>query len=286
MSKHIKVNGCLLQINKQWRDLKRKQKQLILELARHEYEQFLRTHEKLPTHNSKEQLINKVYDLIEAQKIWIPYGEVYRVLCSLIAKWNRKQERIEQERLERSEFLEDNIEKISKALERLKAGNEKYLMENANIGNTSQQLREQTAKDGQVPYAVIITCSDSRVIPESIFSAGIGELFVIRSAGFTIDNTAMGSIEYAVVHLGVPLIVVMGHTHCGAVDTAMKHEIISGKLRLIIREISKVIGKETNPYIAVKLNVKNGCEIIESAKLPAMTVGAVYHIDSGRVEFL
>lgn len=97
------------------------------------------------------------------------------------------------------------MERISKALERLKAGNEKYLMETTSIGNTSQQIREQTAKDGRVPYAVIITCPDSRVIPESIFSAGIGELFVIRSAGFTIDNTAMDSIEYAIEHMRVPL---------------------------------------------------------------------------------
>ena len=70
--------------------------------------------------------------------------------------------------------------------------------------------REYTCKNGQHPYAVIVTCSDSRVIPESIFSAGIGDLFVIRVAGNVIDDHQLGSIEYATEHLGIRLVVVLG----------------------------------------------------------------------------
>ena len=171
-------------------------------------------------------------------------------------------------------------------LERLINGNREYLAAKTPSGNVSPEIREFTSKNGQAPYAVIITCSDSRVIPEAIFSAGIGELFVIRSAGFTLDDAALGSIEYAVEHLGVKLVVVMGHTQCGAVETALKHEHVSGKLGAIIREISCAIKSETAPYLAVKLNVRNSCEVIENAKVPAKIVGAIYHIDSGSVEFL
>ena len=73
-----------------------------------------------------------------------------------------------------------------------------------------------SAAEGQKPYAIVISCSDSRVIPEAIFSAGIGDLFVIRVVGNVLDNHQLGSIEYAAEHLGVKLIVMLGHTGCGA----------------------------------------------------------------------
>lgn len=104
------------------------------------------------------------------------------------------------------------------ALEKLKEGNRKYITSEFNSSDISQSKRADALANGQVPYAIIITCSDSRVIPENIFMTGIGELFVIRIAGNVIDEHQLGSIEYAASHLGAPLIVVMGHTHCGAVD--------------------------------------------------------------------
>ena len=91
---------------------------------------------------------------------------------------------------------------------------------------------------GQSPYAIIVTCSDSRVIPENIFSAGIGELFVIRLAGNIIDDHQLGSIEYAAGHLGCRLVVVLGHTHCGAVDAAINSEP-AGYIRCITDEIKE-----------------------------------------------
>ena len=172
------------------------------------------------------------------------------------------------------------------ALARLKEGNKKFLSAKSPIGDVSPKVREKTSREGQFPYAVIVTCSDSRVIPESIFSAGIGELFVIRVAGFVVNKTQLGSIEYAVDHLGTPIVVVLGHTQCGAVGTALIHHEVEGALKTIVDEITAAIGDETNPLEAVKLNVKNSCKVIEEDKIPAKVIGAVYHIDNGEVEFL
>ena len=96
------------------------------------------------------------------------------------------------------------------ALGRLMEGNKKYLGAKVGCGDISLASRLRTCSQGQTPYAIIIACSDSRVIPESIFSAGIGELFVIRVAGNVIDNHQLGSIEYAAEHLGCKLIMVIG----------------------------------------------------------------------------
>ena len=98
------------------------------------------------------------------------------------------------------------------ARQRLIEGNMKYLSADTAFGDVSPAIRRDTAQNGQHPYAIVITCSDSRVIPESIFSASIGELFVVRVAGNVIDDHQLGSIEYAADHLGTKLIVVLGHT--------------------------------------------------------------------------
>ena len=176
------------------------------------------------------------------------------------------------------------------ALEALKKGNERYLSAEKNEGDISPALREKTYAAGQSPYAVIITCSDSRVIPESIFSAGIGELFVIRVAGNVIDNHQLGSIEYAVDHLGCRLIVVMGHDHCGAVGAAIGHEP-EGYVKSITDEIKKAIGNESDDYKASCLNVLHSVKKIRESlaideKSDLCVCGALYHLEDGRVEFL
>ena len=172
------------------------------------------------------------------------------------------------------------------ALKRLQDGNERYLTAATPAGDVSKARREETTQNGQHPYAVIVTCSDSRVIPESVFSAGIGELFVVRSAGNTIGAGELGSVEYAVGHLGCPLTVVMGHTHCGAVDAAM-HGGGEGHVKPITDEIQKAIGNEPDADRACVLNVRQSVSILRR-ELPegAEILGAVYHIDDGRVEFL
>ena len=137
----------------------------------------------------------------------------------------------------------------AKALEKLKAGNARYINAKVNSEDISQGRRTDTLVNGQKPYAIIITCSDSRVVPENIFKPGIGELFVIRIAGNVIDEHQLGSIEYAASHLGAPLIVVMGHTHCGAVHAAINHDP-EGYIKFITDKIKAAIGDECDPYKA------------------------------------
>ena len=173
------------------------------------------------------------------------------------------------------------------SLEKLKEGNEKYLKADKNCGDISPAIREKTYLNGQHPYAIIVTCADSRVIPESIFSAGIGELFVIRAAGNVIDDVQLGSIEYAAGHLGCPLVVVLGHSKCGAVDAAVNHSP-TGFVKFITDKIRSAIGNEKDDIKACGRNVLHGVKRIEeSLDIEGLkALGAIYRIDSGKVEFL
>ena len=177
------------------------------------------------------------------------------------------------------------------AVEKLKLGNEKYLQSRTSSGDISPEARRETCENGQKPYAVIVTCSDSRVIPESIFSAGIGELFVIRVAGNVMDDHQLGSIEYAVEHLGIRLVAVLGHDHCGAVDAAINHDP-EGYIKFITDEIKLAIGDEQDDYKACCLNVKRSAAVIESSfeihreqQHGLKVIGALYRLADGRVEF-
>lgn len=179
------------------------------------------------------------------------------------------------------------------AKERLITGNQKYARSNKLVSDVSPENLLRFSQNGQQPYAIIITCSDSRVVPELIFSAGIGDLFVIRVAGNVIDFHQLGSIEYAAEHLGTGLILVLGHDHCGAVDAAINHEP-SGYIKYITDEIVKAIGDEKDEVTACCLNVKHSCENIgQSLKIQKdeheyglKVLGAIYHLESGKVEFL
>lgn len=178
------------------------------------------------------------------------------------------------------------------ALQRLIDGNARYMNSLTNPGDISPAIRKYTCENGQNPYAIILACSDSREIPEAIFSAGIGELFVIRVAGNVVDGHQLGSIEYAADHLGCELVVVLGHDHCGAVDAAMNHEP-DGHIKFITDEISSAIKDEKNEFRACCLNVAHSVEVIDSnvdikhlEEEGLMVVGAIYHLEDGRVEFL
>lgn len=177
------------------------------------------------------------------------------------------------------------------ALKMLKEGNQKYLAAKTSMGDISLEKRRETCENGQQPYAVIVTCSDSRVLPESIFSAGIGDLFVIRVAGNVMDDHQLGSIEYAAEHLGIRLIVVLGHDHCGAVDAAINHDP-EGYIKFITDEIKIAIGDEQDDYKACCLNVKRSVDVIESSfeihreeEHGLKVIGALYRLDDGKVEF-
>ena len=180
----------------------------------------------------------------------------------------------------------------SEALEKLKEGNKLYVSADLFQADVSARVLEHFAKNGQEPYAIIITCSDSRVIPERIFHAAIGDLFTIRVAGNVIDDHQLGSIEYAAGHLGTKLVLVLGHTQCGAVHAAINHDP-NGFIKFITDEIKQAIGKEKDDYKAAVLNVEQSIRMIESSleiqkdeSEGLRVVGAIYRIEDGTVVFL
>ncbi len=171
-------------------------------------------------------------------------------------------------------------------IKKLKEGNAKYICANHNDGNISVKVRKETAENVQRPYAVVITCSDSRVVPEDIFMTGIGELFVIRVAGNVADDIELGSIEYAVEHLRVNTVLVLGHTHCGAVNAAVCGGA-KGYTSVITDKIRQAIGCEKDDRKAAILNIRNTVSCIRAAlqKSEAQIYGAIYDIESGKVDF-
>lgn len=174
------------------------------------------------------------------------------------------------------------------ALTKLVKGNEAYLSLKRNEGDISPEKRKDTYSNGQHPFALIITCSDSRVIPEAIFNQGIGELFVIRIAGNIADEYALGSIEYGVEHLGINLVMVLGHTNCGAVGAALESETPNGPIGSLVKEIRFNIKDEKDPTKASIANVRGSIDKIIRNKVAghAKIVGALYDINCGKVTLL
>ncbi len=161
------------------------------------------------------------------------------------------------------------------------------------------QSRYHLATAGQAPIAAVIACADSRVSPEILFRATLGQLFVIRTAGNTVnDCSVLGSLEYAIDHLKVPLVIILGHTCCGAVHAACSGgDPLPGALGLLVNQISKGIQSQggipkNNLNLAVQRNVRNciaqlrlasGACISAAEKRGVLVRGAVYDIMSGKV---
>ncbi|MCC8059751.1 MAG: carbonic anhydrase [Clostridiales bacterium] len=179
-------------------------------------------------------------------------------------------------------------------LDCLVSGNQDYQTTEENPAELSSQRRAHTTEQGQRPCAVLICCADSRVPAEHIFHAGIGELFVIRNAGNVIGHFCLGSVEYAVEHLNAPLVIVMGHTNCGAVGAALKHEIWKGGLAKIIEEVEAAIGDEVDPRKAERKNLLHSLKRLGESEIlrelhkegRVEFAAAIYDIKSGNVEFL
>ena len=110
----------------------------------------------------------------------------------------------------------------AEAMQKLLEGNARFV--SGNVSHQDQYVLERRSEliSSQHPFAIVVGCSDSRVPPEAVFDQGLGDIFVVRTAGQVLDNASLGSIEYAVEHLGVPLVVVLGHDSCGAVTAAVK----------------------------------------------------------------
>ena len=173
--------------------------------------------------------------------------------------------------------------------ERLMRGNLRW----QEAGADTADKRRETAQNGQRPYAIVIACSDSRVIPEQIFDAGLGELFVVRVAGNVLDRHQLGSIEYAAGHLGCRTIVLLGHTRCGAVSAALSGGG-DGFIKTITDEILLAVGEERDALRACERNVEHGVAMLqkEFGEHPEIAaddleiLGAVYDVESGAVRWL
>lgn len=181
------------------------------------------------------------------------------------------------------------------ALSRLKEGNDRFVSDNQQ-GKLRDLTRRSELTGGQAPFAIIVSCADSRVVPELTFDTGIGELFVLRVAGNIANASTIGSIEYAVAHLGTKLIVVMGHESCGAVGAAiagnpgsqsLDHLVAhiqeavdtvgSGNVNDVVKENAKVNARELSSRSSIISNgVEEGVEI----------VSAYYNLGDGKVDFL
>jgi carbonic anhydrase len=189
------------------------------------------------------------------------------------------------------------------ALELLKDGNRKFLTDSPIRAATGRQRRLDIAQS-QAPFAAYVSCSDSRVPPELLFGRGLGELFIIRNAGNTVDTVALGSIEYAVAVLGVPLVVVMGHERCGAVaaaasvvrDNATFPGAIGRMIEPIIPAVLKAQGRPGDLVEnAIRENVRRVVNQLRTASDPLLldpqrtgklkVVGAYYDLDTGTVDF-
>jgi carbonic anhydrase len=184
------------------------------------------------------------------------------------------------------------------ALERLKKGNEKFVAGPSETPNVGAERRRELAK-GQNPFAIVLTCADSRVTPEYIFNQGLGDIFVLRVAGNVADPFELGSMEYAVEHLQVPLIVVLGHSKCGAVDAALGENKPRGNLGKLIEQIQtgKDLPSEKGAALqaAIQNNARNQAtsltersdvlkEFVEHKRL--RIVSGVYDLATGKVEWL
>lgn len=170
----------------------------------------------------------------------------------------------------------------TEALQKLKEGNQRYISSTYNPGDISREIRLATAEHGQHPYAVIVACSDSREIPEDIFSCGIGEIFTIRVAGNVIEDSQMGSVEYAIEHLHIDLVVILGHTGCGAVAAALEGHT-SGRVGIITRDIIQAIQNEKDARKASIRNVLAQAEKVRKQFPGVMVVPALYEIRSGEI---
>ena len=192
------------------------------------------------------------------------------------------------------------------ALARLKEGNAAFLTDHAKPLPRGHDRRLKIAL-AQTPFAVLVGCSDSRVSPELLFGAGLGELFIVRNAGNTVDTVALGSIEYGVLVLGTPLIVVLGHQRCGAVQAALQvvqedatfpgsiGDMIEPIIPAVLRVKSAAAGGgEALLDAAIRENVRRTVERLRSSEPTLMEplragalriVGACYSLDQGRVDF-
>lgn len=193
----------------------------------------------------------------------------------------------------------DIISTPEEARQLLLDGNQRFIAGNPLSKDISFTRRSELMEKGQHPFAVIVSCSDSRVPPEILFDQALGDLFVIRVAGNIVTPPELGSIEYAVEHLDTPLVVVLGHENCGAVTAAVQEGEAHGSITSILNKImpsvknAKSMGTSEKDLISksTELNVQNAkLDILQSPiikeRLEAKQVsiiGMMYDLDEGKL---
>jgi carbonic anhydrase len=188
---------------------------------------------------------------------------------------------------------------VEAVISELKAGNEHHAAKRYQHPNQTE-ARQRELASGQHPHAAILSCADSRVAPEIIFDQGLGDLFDVRVAGNVAGDPELASLEYAAEHLHVPVIVVMGHQKCGAVTAATQSGEAEGHLPTLVNAIRPAVERARKlpgdlVENAVRINVEMVVDQLRRsqpilsglvAKHELQIVGAVYSLDSGRVEWL
>ena len=195
---------------------------------------------------------------------------------------------------------------IEEALKRLRKGNKRFVSDSSIFNKISHKSRHHSLTEDQDPFAIILGCSDSRVASEIVFDQGLGDLFVIRVAGNIVAPSQIGSIEFAVERFGAKLVVVMGHSRCGAIQATLEGlrqplEDQSSNLRSIVDRIRPSLASldiNQDPKIllqqAVRANIhssvsqlQHGSRILEQLikKGDLLILGAEYSLDTGIVEF-
>ena len=185
------------------------------------------------------------------------------------------------------------------ALQMLVAGNRRYASGQAAHPHQSAE-RCLEVVSGQHPFAVFLGCADSRVPPEVFCDQGLGDLFVVRNAGHVVDQVVLGSLEYAVDHLDAPLVMVVGHTHCGAVTAAVQGGQVPGHISSIVDRIKPAVVASSRlagnailnailEHVRLTVAAIKACEPIlaDAVKLGHLrVVGSLYHLDTGELELV
>lgn len=192
-------------------------------------------------------------------------------------------------------IMSDNIS-WQDALARLKKGNENFVADHLD-GRLQNSSRRGELTSGQDPFAIILSCADSRVVPELAFDTGLGELFVIRVAGNVANTSTIASIEYAVANLQAHLIVVMGHESCGAITAALAGGDNGHNLNHLLKHVQPALdaGDDKDVNSVVKTNAKlTGEQIRERSSIISEAVAAgntkivsaYYNLGTGKVDFM
>lgn len=225
------------------------------------------------------------------RKRWSKMSQVRNLLQNIFKIFSFKREQ---------SISDDLATSPQDALQLLREGNKRFISSNFERPNQNKELILQLEKEGQHPFAVIVGCSDSRVPLTHIFDRGFGDLFEIKNAGNVIDDHVIGSVEYALSYLDVKLVVILGHSNCGFIKTALAHPKGDSRyFNSIVKELQSAIElsarqdgdimynvTKNNAIAYAKTLVKKDKSIFKQVKRKGVEIiPAYYNGESGKVEF-